>query len=224
MDDGRALAHAAVAEACVAPPARIGPNAITQVADVLRRVEGPARGAALFAAAGLSRHWVDPPTHMVDDAEVCALHRVLRAELGVARARQIGREAGLGTGDYLLAHRIPQPAQVVLRWLPPVLAARALLAAIRRHAWTFTGAGSFDAQPGAGHVRWRLTLRGAPLARGAQHHEPLCDFYAATFERLFSELVHPRTRVAEASCEAQGAAACVFELAWPRAAGIRPHR
>jgi len=74
-----------------------------------------------------------------------------------------------------------------------------------------------------GDVRWRLTLRDAPLARGAEHAEPLCDFYAATFERLFSVLVHPRTRVAEASCEAQGAAACMFELAWPRAAGVRPH-
>ena len=59
----------------------------------------------------------------------------------------------------------------------------------------------------------------APLARGAQHNAPLCDYYAATFERLFVMLVHPRACVVETACEAQGAAACVFELAWPAATG-----
>lgn len=221
MDDGR---HRTQPPAAHAAAARIGPNAITQVADVLRRSHGAERGAQLFALAGLTHHWIDPPTRMVDDAEVYALHQALRAELGVERAREVGRTAGVGTGDYLLANRIPPLVQRMLRWLPAPLAARALLAAIRRHAWTFTGAGSFDAQPAVGAVRWRLTLRDAPLARGAQHDEPLCDFYAATFERLFGALVHPRTRVAETACEAQGAAACVFELAWPAAAGDRQDR
>jgi divinyl protochlorophyllide a 8-vinyl-reductase len=216
MDDGRLRTQAATAHAAAA---RIGPNAITQVADALRRSHGAERGAQLFAQAGLTHHWIDPPAQMVDDAEVCALHRVLRAELGVTSAREVGRAAGAGTGDYLLAHRIPRLAQRVLRRLPAPLAARALLAAIRRHAWTFTGAGSFDAQPAVGAVRWRLTLHDAPLARGAQHNAPLCDYYAATFERLFVMLVHPRARVVEAACEAQGAAACVFELAWPAAVG-----
>lgn len=218
MDDGRARTQAAAAHAVAA---RIGPNAITQMADALRRSHGAERGAQLFAQAGLDHHWIDPPTRMVDDAEVCALHRVLRAELGVTSAREVGRAAGAGTGDYLLAHRIPWLAQCVLRRLPAPLAARVLLAAIRRHAWTFTGAGSFDARPGERDVRWRLILHDAPLARDVHHDEPLCDFYAATFERLFRALVHPRTRVVETACEAQGAVACVFELGWLSAAS--PH-
>jgi divinyl protochlorophyllide a 8-vinyl-reductase len=40
----------------------------------------------------------------------------------------------------------------------------------------------------------------------------VCDFYAATFERLYRELVDPRTTAVETACAAAGAAECVFEL------------
>ncbi|WP_235823343.1 4-vinyl reductase [Azohydromonas sediminis] len=43
---------------------------------------------------------------------------------------------------------------------------------------------------------------------------PACDFYAATFERLFRALVHPRASVAETACEACGDDACRFEVRW----------
>jgi divinyl protochlorophyllide a 8-vinyl-reductase len=195
----------------VAPPARIGPNAVTQVAAVLVRDHGQAFTVGLFAQAGIARHLAEPPRQMIDEAEVVRLHRVLRAELGVPEARRVGACAGRGTGDYLLAHRIPGPVQTVLKRLPATLAARVLLAAIRRHAWTFAGAGSFDAAPGA---PWRLVIRNGPIARGDAGGEPLCDFYAATFERLFGALAHPRARVVETQCSAQGAPACVFEVRW----------
>jgi divinyl protochlorophyllide a 8-vinyl-reductase len=44
--------------------------------------------------------------------------------------------------------------------------------------------------------------------------EPLCDFYAGTFERLFRVLVHPDTVVTETACQATGDASCLFEARW----------
>jgi divinyl protochlorophyllide a 8-vinyl-reductase len=60
----------------------------------------------------------------------------------------------------------------------------------------------------------RLTIAHCATCRGEQADEPLCDYYAATFERLFGTLVHPRTQVTEVECAAMGAPACLFELRW----------
>jgi divinyl protochlorophyllide a 8-vinyl-reductase len=190
---------------------RIGPNAITRVAEVLRARRGEAAVAALFRRAGLLPYLTQPPEAMVDEAEVTRLHQVLRESLGPALAKGVAREAGTRTADYLLAHRIPRPAQAVLKRLPPPLAARALLSAIRGHAWTFAGSGRFEAQAGHPVV---LSITGNPMCRGATLTEPGCDFYAATFERLFRVLVHPASTVVETQCEACGAAMCRFEVRW----------
>ncbi|MBK1658686.1 bacteriochlorophyll 4-vinyl reductase [Paracraurococcus ruber] len=195
----------------IAVAGRIGPNAITQAAAALDAALPGDAVDALFAEAGLARYRHDPPERMVDEREVTALHRVLRARLPPAQLRALTREAGLRTGDYLLAHRIPRPVQWLLRVLPAPLAARVLLSAIRRHAWTFAGGGAFACA--AGHPV-RLAIASCPLCRGARLDHPACDYYAATFERLFARLVHPRARVTEVACEAMGAAACVFELRW----------
>ena len=190
---------------------RIGPNAITRVAEVLRARRGEAAAAALFGRAGLLPYLTQPPEAMVDEAEVTRLHQVLRESLGTALAKEVARDAGTRTADYLLAHRIPRPAQVVLKRLPPPLAARALLSAIRGHSWTFAGSGVFHAQAGHPVV---LSITGNPMCRGATLTEPGCDFYAATFERLFRVLVHPASTVVETDCEACGDAMCRFEVRW----------
>jgi divinyl protochlorophyllide a 8-vinyl-reductase len=52
------------------------------------------------------------------------------------------------------------------------------------------------------------------MCRGAKLAEPGCDFYAATFERLFRVLVHPAARAVETQCEACGDDGCSFELRW----------
>jgi divinyl protochlorophyllide a 8-vinyl-reductase len=148
---------------------------------------------------------------MVDEAEVSRLHRVLRSELGERAAFAVARDAGLRTGDYLLGHRIPRPVQRLLKALPPALASRVLLSAIRKHAWTFAGSGTFSAQAGQPVV---LTIRNNPMCAGQRSDVPICDFYAATFERLFRVLVDPRTSVKEVTCEARGDDACRFELRW----------
>jgi divinyl protochlorophyllide a 8-vinyl-reductase len=190
---------------------RIGPNAITRVAEVLRARRGEAAAAALFGRAGLLPYLTQPPGAMVDEAEVTRLHQVLRDSLGTDGAREVAREAGTRTAEYLLAHRIPRPAQAVLKRLPAQLAARALLSSIRGHAWTFAGSGRFEARAGHPVV---LTITGNPMCRGATLAEPGCDFYAATFERLFRELVHPQACGVETHCEACGHDLCRFELRW----------
>ena len=190
---------------------RIGPNAITRVAEVLRARRGEAAAAVLFGRAGLLPYLTQPPEAMVDEAEVTRLHQVLRDSLGTAFAQEVAREAGTRTADYLLAHRIPRPAQAVLKRLPAPLAARMLLSAIRGHAWTFAGSGSFSAQAGHPVV---LSITDNPMCRGARLDEPGCDFYAATFERLFRVLVHPAARAVETHCEACGDPSCRFELRW----------
>jgi divinyl protochlorophyllide a 8-vinyl-reductase len=192
---------------------RIGPNAITRVAEVLPALVGSSATWALFERAGLLHHLRQPPQAMVEEAEVRRLHGALREQLGAATAREVARAAGLCTANYLLAHRIPQPLQRLLRLMPAWLAARVLLAAITRNAWTFVGSGVFQSHVGTPVV---LTIQHNPLCQGVAADTPACDYYAATFERLFKALVHRHARVCEVSCEACGDSECRFEIHWSR--------
>lgn len=191
--------------------ARIGPNAVTRLAEALPPLVGGALTREVFDAAGLLAYLRAPPQQMVDEAEVARLHQAARALLGAQIAGQAARRAGELTADYLLAHRIPQAAQVLLKRLPAAWAAQLLLKAVSRHAWTFCGSGRFEARAGQPVV---LEIRNNPLCRGLRSDAPSCDFYAATFERLFRVLVHPATQVRETQCEARGDACCRFELSW----------
>ena len=199
------------AAAAVHAAGRIGPNAIIRMAEALRQRVGEAETARLFGEAGLERYLGAMPEHMVAEAEVATLQRVVRGALAAEDARYVARDAGLRTGDYLLAHRIPRFAQHILRALPPALSSRMLLAAIRRNSWTFAGSGVFEAH--AGHPV-RVAIRGCPVCRDIAANEVACDYYAATFERLFRELVNGKTTVVETACEATGADACEFEIRW----------
>lgn len=196
-------------EAVTGTSARIGPNAIIRVAEALRDRHGSAD--AIFTAAGLSRYLTALPEEMVDEREVIALQTALRQRLGHAEAKAVSFDAGLRTGDYLLAHRIPKGAQRLLRLLPPRPASRILLGAVGKHAWTFSGSGRFSFEIGR---PVRVTIAGCPICRDAQADGPVCDFYAAAFERLFRTLVSRRTDVREVQCQAAGAEACVFEMTW----------
>ncbi len=123
----------------------------------------------------------------------------------------MSRDAGLRTGDYLLANRIPRPAQALLSILPPGLASRTLLKAIRGNAWTFVGTGVFVADPS---YPPKLTITDSLLCRGAVADQPLCDFYTGTFERLYRRLVDSDAVVTEIACHAKGDPDCVFEVRW----------
>lgn len=195
-----------------AAPARIGPNAIVRVAEVLDARIGREGTRRLFESASLGGYLGRPPDQMVDEAEVTRLHQVLRGTLGETVAGRVSFEAGMRTGDYLLAHRIPRAVQALLRVLPAPLASRILLSAIGRHAWTFAGSGRFTASTGRGGAR--LSVAGCPLCRGMQGKAPACAFYAGTFQRLFDALVRRGSTAVETDCEARGDAACVFRVTW----------
>jgi divinyl protochlorophyllide a 8-vinyl-reductase len=193
---------------------RIGPNAITRVAEELMHRLGLEASQAIFGQAGLLHHLERPPEAPVDEAEVQGLHIALRRCLGAAAAREVARAAGRRTADYLMARRIPRPVRWLLQALPAPLAARLLLAAITRNAWTFVGSGHFEGRPGRKGQAVQLIIRGNPLCRGLVSVAPSCDFYAATFEHLFASMVHYRARVRELACEACGDAECRFEVVW----------
>ncbi len=190
---------------------RIGPNAITQVVAVLQDRVGLASTQTCFQTAGLAAYLEEAPQTMVSEHHVAALQATLRDVYGPEMARTISRDAGFRTGDYLLANRIPKAAQLVLRLLPAQWSARILAKAITRHAWTFAGTGQFSFRPGFPFV---FQIQNNPLCRMIRSDESVCDFYSATFERIFSVLVHPKSKVIETACESAGARACVFEIVW----------
>jgi divinyl protochlorophyllide a 8-vinyl-reductase len=194
-------------DASLTEAGRIGPNAVSRLAEAL----GPARAPEIFAAALLSHRLTEPPGSMVPEAEVTVLHRSARRLLGEDEAERAAREAGRLTALYLLGNRIPRVLQAVLKRLPAGLAARILTNAIGRHAWTFAGSGAFRVLPGR---PMRLEIAGGPIPRAGAADHPVCGYYAATFETLFRALVSPRTQVTEVACEAMGAPACVFALRW----------
>ena len=188
---------------------RIGPNSITRMAEALCALEGADACDAVFAAAGLSHYLSQPPEDMVPETGVSDLHRAAFLHLGPGRAARVSRRAGRLTADYLLAHRIPGAAQKLLRRLPRGIAARLLLAAVSRHAWTFAGSGAFSYSFAP---QLMLRIEGSPVCRHLRTDEKVCHYFAATFEHLFGALVSPGARVEETECEAEGATACVFRV------------
>jgi divinyl protochlorophyllide a 8-vinyl-reductase len=191
----------------------IGPNAIIRVAETLRDVVGEDATRLIFASARLEPHLASPPTGMVPEADAGALQTALFAGLEESKAREIAFEAGLRTGDYLLANRIPKPAQAVLKLLPPSLASRVLLSTIKQHSWTFAGSGAFRVTNGRPVI---VSITSCPLCRGRHSARPQCDYYAGTFQRLFQVLVSRNAFVREISCEAAGGSSCAFEIAWTK--------
>jgi divinyl protochlorophyllide a 8-vinyl-reductase len=208
QDDDKAGAAGAAATRPVT--ARIGPNAITRVAEALETLHGQDALRRCFTQAGLARYLDGPPGDMVEENDVIALHGAGRSLFGIGGFAEVARLAGRLTGDYVLAHRIPRVAQLVLRALPSGPAGRILAKAIAAHAWTFAGSGVFSYRLRRGGLL--LQISDSPLARGEQGGVPLCDYYAATFERIFRRLVDRQTAVEETACAAAGAPACSFEV------------
>jgi len=187
-----------------ADEARVGPNAILQVAAALRAAGGEAEARRVFEAAGLLPLLAAPPTAMTRQSAAAALHLALRDALPEAAAERIQADAGRRTADYLLANRIPRPAQWLLKALPGRLAAPILLKSIRANAWTFAGSGRVTAAWDG--RRARIEILDNPLAT------PGCPWHVAVFERLFRNLVDARTQVAHPACCARGALHCRFEI------------
>ena len=198
--------------AAPATSARIGPNAIIQVAHEVEARFGRRRAEELvFGATGYRLDAL--PTEMVSETEAQALARALVQELGVTLATNILREAGHRTGDYLLANRIPRVAQWVMRLAPRRTALKILLRAMQSNAWTFAGSGHFVVAPSADSADIPdLVFESCAMCRDMHEAQPMCDFYAGTFERLIRVLVSSYAGVFEVECMAQGHAHCRFEL------------
>lgn len=201
--------------------ALIGPNAIIQVADAIRRECGADQLLRVMDAARLGHFMAEPPQHMVNEFDVVRLHRAVAASLSLDAGLLVMWQAGENTARYLLANRIPRLAQAVLQVLPAGLAARVLMSAISRHAWTFAGSSTFSYSTGA---PVRISLEGSPLFATPACRELAGAYFEATFETLFRELVSPRTRVAPpgkaSAAHEKGAtgteAVCAFKLDWHR--------
>lgn len=184
---------------------KVGPNAIIQLADVLADRLGLEERAAALSAAGLAHYLARDPERMTDEREAAALHRIVQARQP-HDWDELSWEAGGRTAEYLLEHRIPRPAQWLLKRLPPAWSARMLLRAIREHAWTFAGSGEFSARIERGAVI--ITIARNPIAM------PGCPWHRGVFTRLFGELVSPGVLVRHEHCCANGEASCVFRIGW----------
>lgn len=163
------------------PGALIGPNAVLQAVAVMEERLGHAKTGAILSDAQI--HALPRGEGMIPEIQALRLHRwlALHEPMGCFA---IAEEAGSRTADYIIANRIPAPAVWLLRRLPAVLAAPLLMAAIRKHAWTFIGAGAFAAQGG-----WAFTIDRARADDSIMPPESLFVWYAAVFTRLYRELV-----------------------------------
>lgn len=186
---------------------RIGPNAILQILAAVRAREGEAAVTRLTRRAGLEDRLARPIVGLVPVAEVRALHIALLDLVGLAHAHTLVAEAGRRTASYLLGYRIPYLFRQLLRLVPTRCRSRLLLAAITRHAWTFTGGGLFRIEPGSPP---RAVIEPCPLCPEASRTGLGCVYYAATFEELLRTLVDPRIRVEPVACEAAGSRRCTL--------------
>lgn len=188
------------------PLGRIGPNVLIQTANALTQHLG--REVANRALQDSTHHSIDTlPQDMVDEASANALMRHLVEQFGLPFARNIMRDAGSRTGDYLLANRIPGFARLMLPALPGRAALRILLSAISKHTWTFAGSAHVRITPGDPAM---ISLTHCPLCAGISAPVPTCDFYAGTFGRLVQVLLGPEAWAEEVACEARGDSACRF--------------
>ena len=209
---------AAPAHANLSVHALIGPNAVLQAVEALRLRIGDADTDALLRAS-IGRSLQRLPEEMVDEAEPRQLHQAIVDTLGWWAGLEVLEDAGLRTADYLLANRIPRPAQWLLKRLPARLALRILARSMSAHAWTFAGSGRFTYRGGR---QPSFEIAGCPLCRGLHAQSPACRYYGAVFERLVRTLAARDARVEETGCEALGAPACRFEVTLrPRSAPRR---
>lgn len=183
--------------------AKVGPNAITQVAAALRDFGGDTLARQVFSAANLLPALSEPPTAMIDQRMAAKLHTSLRRTMEPHDAAVIAIDAGCRTADYLLANRIPRPAQWLMKALPARPAASILLKAMAANAWTFAGTGIVRTTPGD---PCKLDILNNPLA------QPGCPWHIGVFETLFQTLVSKNARVSHTCCCAHGASTCRFEI------------
>jgi divinyl protochlorophyllide a 8-vinyl-reductase len=187
---------------------RIGPNSVAQTLRALRELEPPECAVRVAALAGLPEPL---PEGMIPEAWFVQLIQALRAELPAGRSEAVLRRSGTYTAAYVGQRRIPAPVRGLLAVLPARLALPLLLAAFRRHAWTFAGAGTFTVEGG---FPGTILLDGCPTCRTGSARSlggQAGAYYEAAFEGLL-QLAARGVRVREIACQADGAPRCRFQL------------
>ncbi len=192
------------------PVGQIGPNAIIQTTAALRARVGDTQALAMVQQA-TGRTFDTMPEQMVHETEVLALVRALHQQLDAQTFEAVLRDAGERTAQYLMAHRIPRPVQILTRVLPASVALHILMQGILRHSWTFAGTAHVHLAR-MRNAPSRLVMHHCPMCRGLHSPAPLCHFYAATLQSLLTELVSANACVTELTCEATGAESCEFIL------------
>ncbi|WP_405231131.1 bacteriochlorophyll 4-vinyl reductase [Lentisalinibacter salinarum] len=200
-----------------APGAMIGPNAVLQTLRAIAELEGTACYEAVARGAALP---ATDPDHMIPEALFMRLIESLRRTLPWARSEAVLRLAGDYTADYVAANRIPRFFRRLLHALPPRLALPLLLAAFRRHAWTFAGGGRFHT---AGGYPADIVLKNCPTCRNAPEATAAGAYYEAAFQGLL-RLAAEHATVHETACEACGDDCCRFsiDIEGARARGEKP--
>jgi divinyl protochlorophyllide a 8-vinyl-reductase len=196
----------ATSEAAAEP--RIGPNSLIQTLRALKELEGDEAAPLVMRRAGLAETW---PAGMIPEEWFVRLVRALRETLPSARAEAVLRRSGTYTADYVGKNRIPAPVRVLLALLPRRLSVPVLLAAFRRHAWTFAGAGQFSVE---GAFPGTILLAGCPTCRTGV--ETVVGgragaYYEAAFEGLLSLAAH-HVHVREVACQASHEPVCRFQI------------
>lgn len=182
---------------------RIGPNAIIQLIPPLQSAYGVAACEAVFRRAGIPRLLHEPAAEMVPELAVRSLFDALQQELGPAAAAAILKLAGEGTAQYVMRNRIPAAVRVLLKTLPGPVAARLLLGAIGRNAWTFAGSGRFSFVAGRPHV---ITISNNPIAT------PGCPWHLAVFTTMFRALASGSAELSHDACIGLGQACCRYTI------------
>jgi divinyl protochlorophyllide a 8-vinyl-reductase len=201
-------------EAPVETEARIGPNAILQLAAPVEELLGPAVMAQLL---GLCRVPLPTGLEMIPEESVARVHRVLWQHFP-EQAREVSERAGRGTAQYIRRNRIPGAARMALRVVPRSLGERQLTRAIVDHAWTFCGSGRLTVTRQDRDIHFELEDNPLADSRNPPCHP--CHWHAAVFEELFSSVLGGRYQCAETSCRGCGGALCRFVL---RRGGNRSH-
>lgn len=189
-----------------APPPVIGPNAILQLGTTFDEHGRSRDFSDLLTAAGLSHYLTARPTEMVPENEVIRLHRALSRHFAT-ECCALAEEAGARTADYLLANRIPQAVQPLLKALPARFSSTALLAAVAKHSWTFAGSATLHRK---GTWPVELILSGGKMGKAMGEIPSLPAYYSGTFERLFRVLVTPKASARASTPLPQGMSLLLF--------------
>ncbi|MBD2840854.1 bacteriochlorophyll 4-vinyl reductase [Erythrobacter rubeus] len=168
--------------------ALIGPHAVIHAVAAMREHLGEEATCNILKSAQLPE--LPSGERMIPETDVLRLHRWL-ALREPTRCFTIAGEAAKRTADYIIANRIPVTASWLLNALPDSISGPMLMSAIRRHAWTFVGAGRFTPNGG-----WEFAIDRFEASDPVPLPDSLFHWYGKVFEQLFRRLVSP-----DCSCE-----------------------